>query len=278
MTGELPKNISPKEFIFETKLKNALSGWGGIEVYTLSLVPKEYTNGVALALKNPLGTDSEYLRTSLMPSLISAAKQNLGTFEKFHLFEMANVYLPRKNDLPKEQLMLGGVFEGYDYREAKGIIEALLEKLHINFKYEVQENKSYAAGKSTIITSKNKEVGKFGYIENSELIYYEFEVSKLFELSTGFESYKEISKYPAQIEDITIQFPTKTLIGEVMEIISSTNKLIEKVELKDIFKDAYTFRIWYQDPEKTLTDVEVEKIRKEILSSIKTKFGGIIKE
>ncbi|MEK7470600.1 MAG: hypothetical protein AAB622_01150, partial [Patescibacteria group bacterium] len=58
----------------------------------------------------------------------------------------------------------------------------------------------------------------------------------------------------------------------------SERRIIEKVELKDIYKNSYTFRIWYQDAEKTLTDAEVAKIRDEIIKEIKNKFGGTVKD
>ncbi len=277
MAGKLPETSSSSEFTFEKYVKNILSGWGGIEVYTLSLVPKNYAKEDALKLKNPLGVDTEYLRTSLMPSLISAAKENLGTVDKFHLFEMANIYLPRKNDLPEERLILAGIFEGYEYRDAKGIAEGLLDKLNINAEFKIQESLGLAAGRSVSILVNRKEIGRFGYIENTDFIYYEFEVSNLI-ANRNSRKYKDIPKYPPQIEDITLTFPEKTQIGSVIETITSMNRFIEKTELKDVFKDSYTFRIWYQNPEKTLTDAEVEKIRNEILKEVKNKFGGQLKD
>lgn len=276
MKGNLPKVASSNQFKSEKYIKDILSGWGGVEVYTLSLVPKEYTTGNALNLKNPLGSESEYLRTSMLPSLVAAAKENVGTFDKFHLFEMANVYLPRKNNLPIEQLMLAGIFESYDFRFAKGIIEGLLNKLNIEASFEVQENLGLAAGKSISVISNGKEIGKLGFVENSKLIYYEFEVSKLI-LNKVPKKYVDIPKYPPQIEDITLVLPEKTLIGNVVKAIKEADRSVENVELTVVYKDAYTFRIWYQDPNKTLTDSEVEKVRNEILKEVKTKFGGQLK-
>lgn len=277
MNGVLPEpsNMS-KLFTFETNVKNILTGWGGVEVYTLSLVPKEYIKGPSLRLKNPLGNDSEYLRTSLMPSLIYSAGVNKGTFEKYHLYEVSNVYIPRKGQLPEERLMLAGIFEGYDFRNAKGIVEALLEKLTIHPIFEVQENNGLSAGKSVSVSANNKDIGMLGFVENSDMIYYEFEMQKLFG-SLSKVQYKEIPKFPPQIEDITFDLPEKTKVGDVVDSISSIHRCITDVKLKDVFKNSYTFRIWYQDPEKTLTDSEVEKIRNKILSEVKTKFGGTIK-
>jgi len=276
MTGKLTGRATSSAFEFESKIKNMLSGWGGVEVYTLSLVDKNSVNDSALKLKNPLGSDTEYLRTSMLPSLVSAAKENLGTVEDFHLFEIANIYIPQKNNLPIEQLMLAGIFEGYEYRNAKGIIESLLEKLSIKGEFKAQENDGFSAGKSTSILLNNKEIGKFGYIENSNLIYYEFEIAKLFS-NQSQKKYQEISKYPAQQEDITIILPEKTIIGEVQKLFES-NQFVKGYSLDSIYNgNSFTFHIWYQDPDKTLTDSEVEKIRNEILKEVKTKFGGQLK-
>ena len=280
MTGRLTGRSSSPKFAFEEKIKNYLSGWGGDEVYTLSLVSKESASDGALKLKNPLGEESEYLRTSHMPSLISAAQENSGTFESFHLFEMSNIYIPKKGDLPEEKLMLVGIFEGYKYRDAKGIIEALLEKIHLEVNFETAESKGFAAGKCAAVLVGKEEVGRIGYPENTEhvdFIYYEFDMDKLFKLSQKINEYLPIPKYPAQVEDITLTFPEKTEMGEIVSLIKSV-KLVKETELTGIYKSSFTFRIWYQDPGKTLTDAEVETTRNKILSGIKEKFGGQIKD
>jgi phenylalanyl-tRNA synthetase beta chain len=276
MTGKLTDRSTSPQFAFEEKIKNYLSGWGGVEVYTLSLVSKEFIGAGALKLKNPLGSDSEYLRTSHLPSLISAADENIGTFESFHLFEMSNVYIPKKDNLPEERLMLAGIFEGYKYRDAKGIIEALLEKIHFDVNFEMVESKGFAAGKCAVVLAGKEEVGRIGYPENSKYIYYEFEVEKLHKLSAKTNEYIPIPKYPAQVEDITLAFPENTKMGEVGDSIAS-NSLVKNWELTGTYKGSFTFRIWYQNPEKTLTDAEVEKERIKILQRLKEKFGGQIK-
>jgi phenylalanyl-tRNA synthetase beta chain len=277
MDGEIPDRPINPIFGFENNIKTLLSGWGGVEIYTLSLVPKDFVGSKALKLKNPLGADSEYLRTSLMPSLISAANENTKIFQSFHLFEIANIYLPKMNDLPDEKVTLAGIFAGYKYREAKGIIEALFEKLHIAVQFSPDDIKGFSAGHSLSINIKDKKIGSLGVVDTSDFIYYELDVSKLWQAYPETTSYKGIPKYPPQIEDLTIILPEKTKVGDVIETVMSTNSLIGGFELTDIYENAYTFRVKYQDPKKTLTDTEVEEIRTKILQRIKEKFGGMIK-
>lgn len=246
MSGKLPVPTLNPPFKFENKIKYILKSHGGAEVYTNSLVPQNYATQNALSLKNPLGNDTKYLRTSLKPSLVSAAKENSGIKEPFYLFEVANVYIPKTKNLPDEIMTLGIIFANFEFRCAKGIIESLKEELNIENSREINLEKHDG--------------------------YYCFEISvdELRKSAKEFKTYEPIPKYPAQIEDITLSFPKETKIGEVM-------KVFKKSELVDNFENYFTFRVWYQDKNKTLNNKEVEKIREKYLREIRQKFGGVAK-
>ena len=272
MSGILPNKPSDSIFTFENNVKNILKGYGGIEIYTLSLT----TRG-NLKLKNPLGPESEYLRTTLIYSLQKAAMENSGEKEPFHIFEIANIYIPKSNDLPQEKMTLAGIFANTNYREAKGIIESLLNELNIKAEFIQEELKDFIPGQRVAIKTNGKEIGQLGNLEDETLIYYEFDAETLNRESNNTKKYTPIPQYPPQIEDITLSFSPKTRIGDVIALITDHSPLITKIELRDIYKDNYTFRIWYQDPSKNLTNREVEKIRNMMLQAVKTKYGGCLK-
>ncbi len=278
MTGKIPDKPNESGFAFEDRVKDILKGYGGCEIYTLSLVSKENTQENSLELKNPLGEEYKYLRTSLIYSLKEAAKDNLKGDAPFHLFEIANVYIPKSEDLPDEKMTLAGVFANTDFRKAKGIVESLLSELNINADFIQEELKAFIPGQRISIKVDAKDIGQFGNLEGGDFIYYEFDIQTLYKLSKNIKKYVPISLYPPQIEDITLTFPEKTKIGEVVKQIRKTDKLIDLVELKDTYKDSFTFRICYRDPNKNLTDEEVCKIRIKIIGSVKSKFGGVIKD
>lgn len=277
MPGIIPDPLLNSPFEFEQKIKEILSGWGGVETYTLSLVSKNEVSESALKLKNPLGSDSEYLRVSLMPSLIRAAKENSGYDREFHLFEIANVYIPVKGNLPNEKMTLAGIFSKYNYREAKGIIESLLNRLNIDVRLEAEDKLGFLPSKRLVVKSGGKVLGEFG-ITLENFIYYEFEVEELRKGSHALGTYESLPKYPPQVEDLTFSFPQKTKIGEVISFIKTQDKLIASAELKDIYKDAYTITVLYQHPTKTLTNKEVEGVREKIIKAVENKFGGRLKE
>lgn len=269
------------EFNFENKVKGLLKGWGGVEIYTLSLVPKEKVTltgpaSWAIKIRNPLGSDSEYLRQSLAPSLVSAVKQNSGEKGPLHFFEMNNIYLPVRGKLPEERMLLSGVFANYSYRAAKGVLEALIDNVRASVDFAPEDARGFIPNHRLAIKHKKEEIGQFGTLEEEGLIYYEIDMQLLRKICFPGISYISIPKYPPQIEDIALIVPAKTYIGEVIESISK-EKQVSSVELIDVYNNTKTFRVAYQSLTKTLTNKEVEKIRNKILQNLKNKFGIVLK-
>lgn len=265
MDGNIPENDSNAHFDFEKTIKEILKGLGANEVYTYSLV-KDESGSTNLKIKNPLGSDFSELRTSLFYSLIDAGNENRGETEPFHIFEMANVYIPQKGKLPNEELTLSGLFKGYTYREAKGVIEALLNSLKIKADFRPTEvmKSTVKILNSAFITPVNGSIS-----ETKDFIYYEFTVENLFKNHSSVQKYVPIPVFPPQIEDMTVKLKKGQLVGDIMTKIKSASHLVVKVDLTDIYNDNYTFRIWYQDLEKNLTDKDVEIIRKQVELAVK---------
>lgn len=240
-----------KQFDFEMKIKRLLAGWGGNEVYTLSLVSKRMAGEKAMKLKNPLGGDGEYMRTELTTSLLEAAKVNKHESQPFHLFEISNVYIAQAKKLPIEESRLSGIFVNTDYRHAKGILEALFEVLHIK--------------------KIDPKLTKHGAIYT-----YEYRISDLLNAHQEHEMYKPISLFPPQIEDLTL-VTGETKVGEVISIIKNSHEYVSAVELLGNYEDNYSFRVSYLNPKNTLTDREVSEIRNDILRQLQKEYGIIEK-
>lgn len=271
MGGQLPAPRQNPEFEIEKKIKNTLASLGATEVYNLSL-----TDQGDVRLKNPLGPDTAYLRNNLMDSLISDIKNNPQEKGYIHFFEIANVYLP-------EKLILAGIIKNGEYRNNKGIVEKLLEELNVDYTVKLEDGKNYLPNQRLEVMSGkiklrfSSAIGKYGNLENG-LYYYEFEIAELINAKKIVRKYKEVAKYPPQVEDLTLQLPEKTYVGEVIDAINSVSQLVSKSELTGVYESNYTFNIKYQSEDHTLTDKEVEEIRNKILSTLKSKLGVNIKE
>lgn len=292
-TGTTPVTKVPYCFddSFHLKIKDLLVSCGFSEAMTLSLISKDLIEKCNLKtqdhirLANPVSLEYEYLRNSLILSLLTSIKLNPDE-TKLQLFEIDKIFSGRPGKT-NEPYKLAAIAKGLTFREFKGTFDLLLTRLNLSNAIvvnEVNEN-IWHPSKSGYLKVGNETIGTFGEIHPrvlqnlaiAEACYaLEIDLAKLEKYSLT-PVFKVISAYPPQIEDLTLTFPEKTRIGDVVHLISSIESLVSRVELTDTYKDSYTFRIWYQHPTKTLTDAEVAVIRNKILSGVKQKFGGTLK-
>ncbi|RJR30401.1 phenylalanine--tRNA ligase subunit beta [Candidatus Microgenomates bacterium] len=263
MQGKLPVHKEDEIFAFERQVRTLLVGFGGSEILTQALTSKAQAGKGALRLVNPLGADREYLRSKLQQSLVEAVNDNFGRVDKLFLFEIANVYVNRKNKLPEERLTLAGALSGYSYREAKGVVDALLSFFRIETSLRVTEM-------AVEILFGNRVIGRIN--KTASCVYFEFAMRDLLSCAKQIPTYIPISKYPAQTEDITLDMSQRVYSADIIKLIL-TNKYVAKVEVRDIFENYLTLRISYHDNKKTLTDSEVAKIRNKILAEILKKYS-----
>ena len=130
---------------------------------------------MGIKLKNPLGDDSEYMRLSLAPSLVDAAQQNGGEKQPFFLFEIANVYLPVRGELPEEQMTLSGIFSDYSWGESRGIADGLLEQLGVEYSVTINDARGFSIQQRLEYKLRKEILGSFGKLDGSGLLYFEFD-------------------------------------------------------------------------------------------------------
>jgi len=266
----------------EKKIKKYLSSQGFNEIYNNSLVSKDQILNSSLSekdhliLQNSLSKDYEYLRTSLVPSILQNIKNNQGKSEEpFFLYELSNVYIPTKQKLPLELSKLV-IAITKDYRNTKGYLEALFNHLNItsvSFQYSDITPEYYISENTATIISGNKVLGfigsinptvlhKIGITSNPTIIELDIE-----SLSTSLEKnykYKPLPEFPGVVEHMTIKSSEK--VGDIIEKIKGSSKLISDINYLESFKDSHSFKITFTSPEKNLTQIEVNEIKRDISS------------
>lgn len=286
----IPANIPPlfkplsqphhDYFYWENEVKRLLKNLGFNEVYTYSLVSQKISkaqnpiNAKPIKISNPLNEDTQYLRPSLIPSLLEVIKKNKNRVEKLKLFELANIYLPTKdkNKLPLQKPMLTIVSNSLKLMELKQGLELLLHNLNItNYQFVQEVNEQNRARIS--INDRN-----VGYIySHGSISIADIDFQSLVNFAHKFKKCEPISEYPPLIEDMTFTLPPKTHLGPVVDKIKSCSKLIKKVELHDTYQNNFTFRITYQSPQKSLSSDDVVKTRKKISKTIERNFKAKLK-
>ena len=311
-TDGFPEITFEKTFYWEKKVKDYLKNWGFTEMYTYSMQSKNLLEKTGidskrcLRIKNPLTKDLEYMRISSAPSILQTIADNQANFEEIKIFEMANIYRPRSNKLPEEKLTLLGAVTGQNkFYEAKGVVETLLQELGIkevklfpisHFPFPIS-HLWHPVRSASIINPRQRRVrlwrnqssiigiigeihpqvlAKFGI--NQRVTVFDLDFDQLVKLATTKKTYQPIPKYPPVIEDLSIKVDPKVLTGDLIEEIKNVSKLVRKVELIDVYQNSKTFRITYQDPKKTLSEKEVESLRKTVKKNLKEKHKAKARE
>jgi phenylalanyl-tRNA synthetase beta chain len=155
LADELPEQRGNQSLELEQRVRDVLVGAGLDEAITYSLTsmlavarlePAAANAARYLKLANPLSADREYMRRSLLPTLLEALGQNLRERERVLLFEIGRAYLRREGELlPDEPRRLALAMAGMrdattwltpkpepmDFFDLKGVVETLLARLNI---------------------------------------------------------------------------------------------------------------------------------------------------
>lgn len=270
-----------------------------------------------ITLKNPIVEEFSVLRPTLMYSLLKNVKDNLNRGqEDIRFFELSkrfvlsddkiekSVYINEKRVSERETLgiVLRGSFtknlwapkpESYDFFDMKGIVEAMFDKL--NFKsYQLRRsvNSSYHPGRSVDLFVGKELIGTFGEIhpdvlENMEIdrnrvIYAEIYLDLLSKYINKGIKYKGLSKYQSVPRDIAVVVKEEVLVGDMIKSIQKVDKLIEKVELFDIYRGigvkpgfkSVAISIVMRDDNKTLEEKDINSVMDKIVGKLKKEFDA----
>ncbi len=278
MATAIPLNKpANSNYALEMKIKRFLATIGWQEMYTYSLISEAMAlaTGQPLAnhlkLENPLTEDQLYLRRSLQPSLVQVLNDN-STQGNLSVFEMANVYIPVENDLPRHELRLGLV-SNKPYRAVKGDLEALLRNLFIE-ELIVKPLESESTQKAELFAAeagKEIPIGTISVLPKARTAI-NLDMAALLEAASTYPQLQPLPKAAPVIEDMTFTLPEKTFSGQVINTIKQLADAIYQVELKDIYQQNYTFTITYLGPNASISAEDIKPIRQKIADTLMTEY------
>jgi phenylalanyl-tRNA synthetase beta chain len=267
----------------------------------------------AVELENPMSVDQSRLRTTLLGSLLDAARYNrahgAGTVR---LFEAGAVYLAGGSGepLPREPHHLGAVLMGEgrpstwrdpaprqaDFFAAKGALTALLQTLRVPFTVEVASEPFLHPGRSAAVLAGGERVGWLGEIH--PLVAHEWDLD---EIAAGFEldldavaehavwvpMYQDVTSFPEVREDLAVVVPDGVTGAEVLAVVRRAGgPLLAAAEVFDVYRDAerigpgkvsLALRLSFRGRDRTLTDVEVAALRAEITRALESELSGSVR-
>lgn len=291
----LPNNLSPMvhvlqpkevetQFILQSKIKNFLKHVGFHESMNYSMISKDLIDhfdldsNSMLRLSDTISTEIEYLRTSLIPSLSSACKQNEGFKAKLNLFELANIYLPQKNALPKELLTVT-IATNTDFFALKGVVESLLDEIHVyDLKFEKGNSQFFSKHvQSRIVDKQNAKVGVIGMLHprykdrlglQRDLFFAELSFDSLKKNAQSVARFTKINPYAVITLDVNI--PHTLPFSEIKQMLLKRSKLLHHLEVVDSYKNTLLLRCYFSSTDRNITEQEAKDELARILKFLKS--------
>ena len=288
----------------EGVVREALTACGFDEACTFSLVadPLSVPVGPGPALPSIRVDHSSRrregsLRQSLLPSLLAARRHNEAHGNpNAEVFEIADVYLPRTNDEPPDQPVKLGVVSGRDFAGLKGVVEALVERLHAgNLEAKVASVLWFHPGRTAELSLGGEHLGYLGEVDRSRLDALELRAdSSATELDLGVlmrraklvPQNRALPPFPAVIRDLSLlvdrSLPWSQLFDAVKAVAGST---LESVDFLDTFhggnvpdgKHSVHFALKFRHPDRTLTGEEVDRSVRSVLEICATRFEAVLR-
>lgn len=320
MADELPPQIGNPHLEKEDLVRDLLKSLGLQEVvnYRLTSTEREarLSPGTAagsadlyVRLANPIASDRDVLRRSLLSSLMEVVERNSRIREHLAFFEIGPVFFPGGEEkLPVELQHLAIVLTGprspgswdgeqgppMNFFDLKGIVSELLAGLRIeNAGFERADLPAYHPGKCALVDVEGVNLGYIG--ELHPLVHEQFDLSEFpvqaaeFDLGVMLESIpgsfeaKPVPVYPPVLEDLAIIVDEHIPAERVLEVLEQAGgRVLVDIQLFDVYrgnqigqgKKSLAYNLSYQSPDRTLTDEEVAKIRDRIIRRLDSELNA----
>ena len=265
-----------------------------------------------VVLANPLSSEMNVLRPSLLPGLLDALRHNSSRREHdVALFEIGRVFL-QSNGQPREERRVAIAITGNrnaafwssdqrdqkcDIYDLKGLVEEFLERIGLRgISYAGRASNSLLFLESAEIKLGKQTLGEFGQLHPNLARNYDLrDAVFLAELNLEIilarrnrsKPLKALPAFPSIRRDLAMILPESTsheaVINAVRQMKSS---LLENVEVFDVFRGknvpaahksvAYSFT--YRHSERTLTDAEVNTEQQRLTQHLQAALGAQVRD
>jgi len=273
--------------------------------------PELPTNLIPVPLSMPMSEDHQYLRLSLLPELLNRLTYNVARKQaNVALYEVGSIFLSEEAEItkqPKEALRIAGAITGkwhehkwqqelkqVDFYVVKGIVEGLFEYVHIDVTYEQAKVEGMHPGRCAIVKADGETIGFLGQVnpkiakekDLKETYVFDLNLDYILAKDRGELVYTTVPKYPSILRDVAFVVKADVQAGDMeATIVQAGGPLVKKVEAFDVYtgenvaedEKSIAFNIHYEDPEKTLTDEEVEASFENIVTTMNEKFEATIR-
>ena len=247
----------------------------------------------------PMTVERSALRQNIISCMLDTVAYNVNRKNSnLAIYEIGKIFHQTgdvQTDLPQEvetfAFALSGLVAEKDFQTkavpvdffyAKGIVEALADKLNLSFDFVAEKDlDSMHPGRTAAILLNGEVVGFVGQLHPQTAKDYGIPETYVAEINlTAVEaglkpnpSFQEITKFPAVSRDMALLLPAETSHKEVVAAIESAGvKRLTSIKLFDVYaganieagKKSMAYSLTFQNPEASLTDEEVARFMEKI--------------
>jgi phenylalanyl-tRNA synthetase beta chain len=295
---------APRERL-EAAVRGALTGLGFDEAYTFSLVAEPLDAPLAeeparpsLRVDHSSRKKENAMRQSLVPSLLAARAYNEAHgVPDAALFEIASVYRPSATSgLPDESVRLGLV-SGLDFAGVKGVVEALLDQLHVGTPLSARRAAPamLAPGRAAELRLGAAHLGYLGEVCDEiraqlglrgPCSAVELRLQLLIDESNLVSQYTPLPPFPPVNRDLSLVVDRACAWCEIESVArAAAGDLLEQITYLDTFlggnlpadRQSIHFGLRFRHPERTLTSEEVDRAIEEVVLACGNRLGAALR-
>jgi phenylalanyl-tRNA synthetase beta chain len=249
------------------------------------------------------------MRHSLLTGALETAASNVRFHSRVAIFEVGKVFLARPGQqLPDEPRRLSILMTGprddrgwlstpgpdLDFFDLKGVVETLLERLHVGgARYEPVQHPTFQPGRTARLWVGEEEIGVLGEIHPAVREAFDLPDRRLAAAELDLEALlaqvppswfvEPISTFPAVLQDLAVVVDEEVPAARVQELIAEAGGfLLKEVRLFDVYRGnpvppgrkSLAFALTFQAPDKTLQDAIVAKQVGRIAHRLRQELGA----
>jgi len=306
--------------VTERAIRRSLDGLGLQEAWTNSFMGPQDPDMLGLPdghparnmvlLANPTTEDKIAVRTTLLPNMLRSTARNFAHgASAVALFEIARVFEPSGESLPREGLVLAVVLAGdrrpktwdedqrsWDFFGAKGILETLLTALRVPpAGFAPATGMPFHPTRAARVSLGGTDLGALGELH--------LDVCERFEVPAGTTVMEvalgpvlaavpsrpragDLPRFPPIYIDIAVVVPEDVPADQILFVIrSGGSPEVTSARLFDLYRGdqvpagskSLAYALELRDPDKTLTDEEAGAVRDRIVAELSSRFGATLR-
>ncbi len=290
----IPSVVPPgnPERKFQHELRDLFVDLGFTEVYNYSFTSEEAVRafgldaGAHMRVANPIASDQELMRASLLPGLWKNVAENAKHRESFRIFEIGYEIHKRSAELPDE--IPHAVAAIYDRNgdgaaglfEIKRVVECLLPGAEV---CPAEARPFEHPARSADILWRGETAGRMfelhpRLVESGRAAILDLDLRTVRRLSVADFKYAPIRRYPSSAFDLSVITGLREQAGKLEASLASfAGPLLESVQFVRQYsgppleegRKSVSFRLTVGSPERTLSSEEVGDIRARIIEGMR---------